>query len=293
MFTRRSDLPLDKDALSRFLPWLIAFMVFLAVLAVAGMLVLDATAARWDRGIRGTLTVQIVPAETAAKDDERLQKVLLILGELPEVHRFETLGDAKLMTLLEPWLGSTAAAGDLPLPRLIDVELKTGAKLDVEKLSRRMEARVPGVTIDDHSVWLERLVRLIRTLEGLATMVLVFIGFSTVGTVVFTTRTGLAIHHNAIEVLHFIGAQDSYVASQFASRALMLGLKGGVIGLLLAAPTLWGIGVMARQMEAGLLPDITLGPAHFSALAALPLLVAFLAMMTARLTVMKTLSRML
>ena len=122
MFTRRSDLPLDKDALSRFLPWLIAFMVFLAVLAVAGMLVLDATAARWDRGIRGTLTVQIVPAETAAKDDERLQKVLLILGELPEVHRFETLGDAKLMTLLEPWLGSTAAAGDLPLPRLIDVE---------------------------------------------------------------------------------------------------------------------------------------------------------------------------
>jgi cell division transport system permease protein len=293
MFTRRSDLPLDKDTLSRFLPWLIAFMVFLAVLAMAGMLVLDATAARWDRGISGTLTVQITPAETAEKDSERLQKVLLILGETPEVHRFETLGDAKLMTLLEPWLGSTAGSSDLPLPRLIDVELKPGAKLDVEKLSQRMDTRISGVTIDDHSIWLERLVRLIRSVEGLATMVLVFIALSTIGTVVFTTRTGLAIHRNAIEVLHFIGAQDSYVASQFASRALLLGLKGGVIGLLLSAPTLWGIGVMASKMEAGLLPEITLTPAHYTALAALPLLVAFIAMMTARMTVMKTLSRML
>ena len=134
---------------------------------------------------------------------------------------------------------------------------------------------------------------LTRTVEGLATMVLAFIGFATVGTVVFTTRTGLAIHRNAIEVLHFIGAQDSYIASQFASRALSLGLKGGVIGLLLAAPTLWGIAVMAAEMEAGLLPDITLGPPHYSAVVALPLVIAFIAMVTARLTVMKTLSRML
>jgi len=293
MFIRRSDLPLDQDTLSRFLPWLIAFMVFLAVLAMAGVLVLDATAARWDRGISGTLTVQIVPAESAAKDSDRLQKVLLLLGETPEVHRFETLGDAKLMALLEPWLGAAAASGDLPLPRLVDVELKPDADLDVEKLSQRMEARAPGVTIDDHSIWLERLVRLIRTVEGLATMVLVFIAFATVGTVVFTTRTGLAIHKNAIEVLHFIGAQDSYIASQFASRALGLGLKGGVIGLLLAAPILWGIAAMSRQMEAGLLPDITLGPVHYSAVGALPFVIAFIAMVTARMTVMKTLSRML
>ena len=91
----------------------------------------------------------------------------------------------------------------------------------------------------------------------------------------------------------FIGAQDSYIANQFASRALSLGLKGGVIGLLLAGPTLWGITVMARQMEAGLLPEITLGPVHYSAVAALPLTISFIAMLTARLTVMKTLSRML
>ena len=293
MFASRSDLPLDRDALSRFLPWLIAFMVFLAVLAMAGVLVLNTIAARWDKGITGTLTVQIVPADDPSRDDERLQKVLKILAETPEVDRFETLGDDKLLALLEPWLGTGVGVQDLPLPRLVDVELKPDAKLDVEALSRRVEARVPGVSIDDHSLWLGRLVRFIRTVEGLASMVLVLIVLATVGTVVFTTRTGLTIHRNAIEVLHFIGAQDSYVASQFAGRALILGLKGGVAGLLLAAPTLWGIGFMARQMDSGLLPDITLSPVHWAALAGLPVAVALIAMMTARLTVLKTLSRML
>ena len=293
MFARRSDLPLDKDALSRFLPWLIAFMVFLAILAMAGMLVLNATASRWDQGIRGTLTVQVMPVEDPAKDDERLQVVLSVLAQMPEINRYELLTDDRLLNLLEPWLGPAAGSRDLPLPRLVDVELKTGADLNAEVLSRQLAARVPGTSVDDHRIWLKRLVRLIQTVEGLATLVLAFIALATVGTVVFTTRTGLDIHREAIEVMHLIGAQDSYVAGQFASRAFVLGLKGGVFGLLLAVPTLLGIGYLAQQMDSSLMPDITLGPVHWSSLAGLPLVVSLIAMVTARVTVMKTLSRML
>ena len=293
MFARRSDLLLDKDALSRFLPWLIAFMVFLAILAMAGMLVLNATASRWDQGIRGTLTVQVMPAEDPAKDDERLQVVLSVLAQMPEIDRYEMLTDDRLLKLLEPWLGPAAGSRDLPLPRLVDVELKTNANLNAEVLSRQLAARVPGTSVDDHRIWLKRLVRLIQTVEGLATLVLAFIALATVGTVVFTTRTGLDIHREAMEVLHLIGAQDSYIAGQFASHAFALGLKGGVFGLLLAVPTLLGIGYLAQQMDSSLLPDITLGPVHWSALAGLPLVVSLIAMVTARITVIKTLSRML
>ncbi len=152
---------------------------------------------------------------------------------------------------------------------------------------------VPGTTVEDHGVWLDKLVRLLRTVEILASLVLLLIGSATVGTVVFTTRTGLAIHQEAIEVLHLIGAQDSYVAKQFATRALILGLRGGIIGLVLAVPTLMGIGALAARMEAGLLPDFTLAPSHWAAMVCLPLAVAVIAMLTARLTVMKTLAEML
>jgi len=50
MFARRSDLSLERDAQDRFLPWLVAFMVFLAVLAFALAVAVHQVAARWDRG---------------------------------------------------------------------------------------------------------------------------------------------------------------------------------------------------------------------------------------------------
>ena len=296
MLAHRSDLPLDRDALSRFLPWLIAFMVYLACLALAGMLTLGAVAERWDAGVSGTLTVQIIPSESptaAPKEARRIEAALEILRTTPGIAGAEVIGEDRIMALLEPWLGSIGGSGDLPLPRLIDVELKAGAEVDTAALSKRLRQAVPGATVDDHGVWLDKLVRLLRAVEILASLVLLLIGLATVGTVVFTTRTGLAIHQEAIEVLHLIGAQDSYVAKQFATRALILGLRGGIIGLVLAVPTLMGIGALAARMEAGLLPDFTLTPAHWAAMVCLPLAVALIAMLTARLTVMKTLAEML
>ncbi|MBT8004062.1 MAG: cell division protein, partial [Rhodospirillales bacterium] len=105
--------------------------------------------------------------------------------------------------------------------------------------------------------------------------------------------TSLAVHQGAIEVLHLIGAQDVYVAGQFAHRALVLGLKGGFLGLLLAAPTLWGIRALAEQMDSGLIPEFNMTMVHWSALVFLPIIVALIAMLTARVTVMRNLGRML
>ncbi len=294
MLARRSDLPLDEDGLGRFLPWLIAFMVFLATMAMAGALVLSVTASRWDNGISATLTAQI-PATLAGKAQKRaIARALKMLRAEPGVASVEVISESRILALLEPWLGSAGEnIRDLPLPILIDVNLDPDAGVDVTALAGRLGAQVPGATVDDHGVWLSRMVNLIHWVQAVALAVLGLILLATIGTVVFTTRTGLAIHREAIEVLHLIGAHDSYVAKQFAFRALALGLKGGVMGLALAAPTLWGIGRLADRMEAGLLPDLTLTPAHWLALAALPLFAGLIAMRTARRTVMKTLSEML
>lgn len=293
ILSRRSDLPLDRDEHSRFLPWLIAFMVFLSILAVAGMLVLNATASRWDAGVRGTFTVQVVPTDDAAADEARLTEVLTVLATAPEVARYDALDESRLMRLLEPWVGPNVERGDLPLPRLIDVELKQSTDLTASDLGDRLSARVKGVTIDDHRVWLDRLVRMIETFEALALVVLLFIVMATVGTVVFTTRTGLAIHREAIEVLHLIGAHDDYIARQFAQRALGLGIKGGLLGLALALPTLWMLAHLAAGLDERLLPDIGFGPWHWGLLLALPLSVAMIAMTTAKMTVLRNLGRML
>ncbi len=293
MIRLRSDLPLDRDQLSRFLPWLIAFMVFLSVMAVAGMLVLNATASKWDRGVRGTMTVQVIPTDDESEDEQRLNAILTGLATSPEIARYDSMDNSRLIRLLEPWVGDVTGSGELPLPRLIDVELKPAAVLTADALLKRLSEKANGISIDDHRVWLDHLVRLIETFEILALVVLLFIVLATIGTIIFTTRTGLAIHREAIEVLHLIGAHDSYIARQFARRAFGLGLSGGVVGLALALPTLWGLTHLARSLDDKLLLNIAFGPVHWGLLVALPVGVSLVAMVTAKITVMRTLERML
>jgi len=290
---KRSDLPLDKDAHSRFLPWLVAFMVFLAVLAIGGILVLNATAQRWDQGVGGTLTVQIAATEDAGKDQNNLQEVLNVIAAEAGIERYLVIEEERMMALLEPWLGASAKAGDLPLPKLIDVGLADEARFDLKGFTRKLQLRVPEATVDDHRIWLQRLVNLIRTVELIALSILVFIALATMGTVIFTTRTGLAVHKEAIEVLHLIGAQDSYIAGQFAGRAMILGLKGGLMGLALGLPALLAVGYLAESLEDAALPNLSFGIFEWALFAAIPICVALLAMTTARSTVLRSLGRML
>lgn len=294
MFARRTDLPLDKDPLSRFLPWLIAFMVFLAALAQAGLIGLDGLARRWDSGMAATLTVQIPadPDANEAMNARLLQSAMNMLSETQGVVRASVISHDKVLELLSPWLGTVDAA-DVPLPRLIDVEIDPALKVNIGELQQKLSQTIPGAQVDDHGVWLARLVDMVRTLELLAAAVLGLILLSVMATVMFATRTGLTVHAEAIEVLHLTGAHDRYIAKQFASRALGLGLRGGLYGLGLAVPTLFALGHMAGRIQAGLLPEMSLPIWGWASLALLPALSAFVAGLTARFTVMRNLRRML
>ena len=297
MFWQRTDLPVDSDSLGRFLPGLVAFMVYLAALALAGVMALVEATAAWQADVSSTMTVQIAPgpddAGLPAAEDSRVQSALALLKRLPDVARADVVGDDTMTALLEPWLGGLDAVEELPLPRLIDVELKPDAEIDGRGLAELLATEVPEATVDDHRVWLDRLARLARAIGGLAVTVLVVIGAITVAIVIFTTRTTLAIHRGAIEVLHLIGAQDAYVADQFARRALVLALKGGLIGLALAVSSLLGLGYLAARIESELVPDVTFGALQWTALLVLPLVVAAIATLTARGTVIRALAKML
>ena len=294
MFSRRTDLPLDKDPLSRFLPWLIAFMVFLAALAQAGLIGLDVLAQRWDNGMASTLTVQIPsdPDASDAANTRRLQTTLNMISETPGVMHATVVSEAKVLQLLSPWLGVVQAV-DVPLPRLIDVETDPEIELDARILQQKLSRTIEGAQVDDHGVWLGRLIEMVRTLEALAAGVLGLILFAAMSTVIFTTRTGLTVHAEAIEVLHLTGAQDSYIAKQFAGRAWAMGFKGGLIGLVLAALTLALLGYVASRLQAGMIPDMSLPVVGWVSLAVLPLAAGLVAGLTARLTVMRTLRRMI
>jgi len=291
----RSDLPLAADAASRFLPWIAGLMVYLAALALAGVLALDGVAERWHVGLAGSLTVQIeAPADglTASRQDRRDRAVALLRAE-PAVAQAEPLDDAAVRRLLAPWLGTIGAGDDLPLPDLVAVTLRPGADLDVAGLGRRLAAALPGVTVDDHKQWLGDLLRLIAAVRLVAAIVLALVVLAAVATVVFVTRTGLDIHRRVIDIVHLIGATDGYIAGEFQAHALRLGLLGGLGGLALAGATLLLLAGLLAGVDASLLPPLSLAAWQWCLLAALPLLVALLAMLTARWTVLRSLRRTL
>ncbi|MBC7952783.1 MAG: cell division protein [Rhodospirillaceae bacterium] len=295
VLNRRSDLPLKGDATSRFLPWLVALMVYLSAVAVAGTFVLAGLVSRWDHDVVGTLTVQVAPIPGEAGEmltDERVRQAVDLLRRSSGVTGARALDKKQILALLEPWLGSAEVVKDLPLPRLIDVSIDADSRMDLGDLAERLSQAVPGASLDDHRIWLSRLINLSLTTQWLAIGIVVLIGGVTSATVIYATRTGMAVHKGVIEVLHLIGAHDDYIARQFADRAFSLGFAGGVMGVALAVPTLFAIGIAARRVEGGFLPQLFLPIAGWVVIALLPFAAAMLAMYTARLTVHGTLARL-
>lgn len=291
MLGPRATLPLHKDPANRFLPWIIALMVYLAVLALAGILVLDTVVGRWRSGRSDTLTVQVPPTDERVTNAQ-IMAALEVLRDTPGVLAARPLDREEITALLEPWLGKGNVSPDLPLPRLIDVTLAPDSTVDLDALEVRIQAVAPGAEIDDHKLWLDRLAAAARSLQAAALAVVLSIIAAACSIVVFTTRTSLAVHREAIEVLHLIGARDAFVARVFASQALWLGLRGGLFGFFPAVITLALIRHFAGKIDAPLLPQFSLVPAEVAVLAAMPLITAVIAMVTARITVLRTLARM-
>ena len=283
--------PLGRDAPSRFLPWIFALMVYLAVLALAGVLILHSAVERWQRGEVDTLTVQLMPLEDAS-EDARIAKLRELLGAMEGVTGIRVVAQSETIDLIEHWLGEGNVPSDLPLPRLVDVNIAPGYGLDAESLALRLRASLPGVTVDDAKLWLDRLADIGRSLEYLAIAVVILIGLAAVATVIFTTRMGISIHRNVIELLHLIGARDGYVAAQFQRQAMMLGLRGGVLGIVFAVATLYGLRQVAGRLETPLAPDIPVAHWAWGLLAAVPVATALIAMVTARLTALRELAKM-
>ncbi len=299
MLLARSDIPLDQDSSARFLPWLIAFMVFLASLALASLLVVEGLVSRWDQGLKAELTVQIPPpegtgpAETlAALRQERMDKVLAVLGSTAGVEEAQVLSQEAVAKLVEPWLGSNREEMQPFLPSVLAVRIDPQAQLDVPALQIALDQAVGGTQVDDHQRWLGSLVRLARSVELGALLVLALVALAGTATVVFVTRASLAIHRPVIELLHLMGAEDRYIAKQFQGYALRFSLRGGLVGFAAAAAVLGLFGYFGGQMQSGLLPRVELSILDWVIVAVVLVVTCGIAMLTARLTVIRTLGKL-
>ena len=298
MLSRKSELPFVYDSSSLFLPWMVMLMVFIAILASAGGMALNSTLHHWNRAISGSLTVQIPTHDRAGvtrgkQVQKDIARTIEFLLKTPGIEKAEQLSKDQMRKLMDPWLGDLDDFSDLPLPELIDVTLKKDYPVNFEELKEKLEEIVPSASMDMHRVWLERLIALAEGIKKITTLVLLLLILTTSLTVIYSTRSSLAVHKPAIELLHMMGAKDSYICVQYAFRTFRMSLIGGLAGLALALPVIITISTLVAQLKGGFITTAQGQPFFWPVVFSLPFVASFLSVATAYITVSRHLKKFL
>jgi cell division transport system permease protein len=208
---------------------IIAIMTFLASLTTGVVMVVRAAANEWQADVAREFTIQIRPV--AGHDIEmEVVKAAVIARASAGIAEVRPYSKEETTRLLEPWLGSGLQIDDLPVPRLIVVRITPGAAPDLAQLHQTLAEQIPGVSLDDHRGFVDRMRAMTRAVVVLGIGVLLLVLAATVLSLAFATRAAIATNRPVIEVLHLIGAKDSFIARHFQQHFLRLGLEGGLIG---------------------------------------------------------------
>jgi cell division transport system permease protein len=275
----------------------VAIMSFLACLTLGAVTLVRDASRDWQGDILREVTIQVRPVEGRDTDAEAT-KAAAVVRDAPGIASAEVVSREESEALLEPWLGTGLDLSELPVPRLIVVRIADPAQVDLAALGRSLQAEVPGATLDDHRAWTSRIETMadVTVLVGLAILALVFL--ATVLSVVFATRGAMAGNRDVVAVLHFVGAEDGYIAREFQRHFLLLGLRGGLIGAGAAAIIFLVLGfVLGPSVDSGtgeqmsaLFGRFAVGPIGYLGALGIAFLIAVMTAVTSRLTVYRYLA---
>jgi cell division transport system permease protein len=212
----------------------------------------------WRQDVAREMSIQLKPV-TGRNIELDIKKVEEIARATPGVKDVTALSPSESERLLEPWLGTGLDLKELPVPRMIVLKLASDTQIDLAKLRAALSQNVPGSNLDDHRQWIDRLTVMSRTTVLVAIVIFGLVLVAMALAVAFATRGAMAGSREVINVLHFVGAEDAYIARQFQRHFLWLGLRGGLIGGGLAIATFltgsllshrWISGMGGDQLEA-------------------------------------------
>ncbi len=296
--TRRYDLPLGQGEGNDFLRLLICLMSILGMLALSASFALQAMTKRWSDGLEGKISVEIPAADSdgniikAGIVQSMTDEAAKILSAHPDVSEAKISQEQDVKKLLAPWLGEDFSTESIPLPGLISVTFRKDSKPDMDFLARQIREAAPQAKIDTHESWLNDVLRFTGALQFAAALLTLIIGATTLVAVAGGVRSKLSENKEELELLHLMGASDSYIAKQIQRHTMMLSLQGGFVGVLAGALVLVVVGLIAGKIGVNLIPDFRLSDMQKIMLLLMPLPITLLAMGTARWTVLRVLTKM-
>jgi len=264
--------------------WVIAIMSFSIVIIGAAGLALANTAGVLTRAIEARYSVE-VPAGAGKVD-----VLLATVRSTPGVSSADAVPENEMRRTLERWLGPAAQSAELPVPALVNFDVKPGANF--REIAHRVQAAAPGARIASQREAVGPLLHSLRLLQWVAFGLVLLLSAAASAAVVLAARGALDTHRFTIEVMHGIGATDVQVTRLFQRKIAIDALVGSIAGAAVAGLVLLALAAGA-SFAGELTGGATLSVTDFLILLLLPLALTGLATWVARTAVLAALRKAL
>jgi len=284
-----NDIPLEHESGRRYLPILICFLVFLLIIVIAAATSIGGAVEKWQIPNSQKVTIEITQDSETAVDINHLTQ---LLPKIPGVSAFELITQDKMPLFLKPWTADTNNAKHLKSPILINVEIDPKTTFNLAEAQRLLSEVGPNIRIESHAKWHQALRTFAASLRMISYSIIGFTMLVILIIVSVMTRASLNMHKDTIDVLRLMGARNRYIASYFQNSSFYLCLKGGLIGLSIALPTIIFLGWLLERLGVPKLFTIESYPEAWVLIGLIPFAISLLAMLVSRLAVIGTLMRM-
>jgi cell division transport system permease protein len=224
----------SEDSRDGALTFVVAVLCFLACLTAVAALGANRAAEGWQSQLVGSATILVRPKPGETADAAAARAAEAVSG-VKGVEQAATLEKEKANALLKPWLGDEELLNDLPVPRLVTVDLDKKHPADANALKTALAAAGVDATVDDHTIWLRDIVKAAHGARAAAIGVFVLLFGAASGVIVFATRSALEARRDVVQTLHLQGAEDGFIAGLFMLRFGRMAAVAGVIGAVVAA----------------------------------------------------------
>jgi cell division transport system permease protein len=284
---------LPQPRMGGLMPWVVAILIALVVIAAAGGLALRNLAESARADLAAAVTVQVIEPNPDLRAARGAAAVEALKG-MELVRSVRLVPERELAALLEPWLGAAATSGDVPIPALVDVELtRRASPAEIAAIETALAAAVPDARVDAQSEWLRPVYRALAALQWLALGLIALVALATAAAVWLASRNALAQHRETVEIIHLLGGTDRQITRIFLGTVLREAALGAVLGSLAGLGAVWLLGQQFAALDSGMAGGGGLAPTDWLTIAAVPLAGVLLALATARMTIALALKDML
>lgn len=293
----KTDIAFKSDINKGFLPFITAFMVFLACITLATAIIGNDLTTDWDRRMSNNITIQVLPDMRNKNPDkeieERIKNITEILKQTPGIKSSYAMSLKETTELLKPWLGDIGKNKlDITLPRIITVEVSDIIPLNIKALTDEIKNYSHLITIETYETWMSEFTKTLSALQTLLGLIIILILTTTGITICYATKSGLTTNKNVIEVMHMVGARNSYISKHFSNQMMQLSITGGIIGYIISCISIMIIKHFAQNIDGGIISNFNFSTELYWYILLIPITAGIISKLTAIFTINKTLNEM-